>query len=44
MRSNNDGQHDEAEHEQEDDQVKHDQEAQEGEVRLDPCAKHPCWT
>lgn len=38
---NNDGQHDEAEHEQEDDQVEHDQEAQEGEVRQDPGAEHP---
>lgn len=42
MRGNNDGQHDKAEHEEEDDQVKHDQEAQEVEIRLDPCAKHPC--
>lgn len=38
---NDDGQHDEAEHEQKDDQVQHYQEAQEGEVRQDPCAKHP---
>lgn len=40
-RGDDDGQHDEAEHEQKDDQVERDQEAQEGEVGQDACAEHP---
>lgn len=41
MGYNDDGQHDKTEHEQKDDKVECDQEAQKGEVRQDPCSKHP---
>lgn len=42
MGGGDDGQHDEAEHEQDHDEVQQHQETQEGEVGQDPRAKHPC--
>ena len=38
-----DGQYDEAEHQQEDDQVEQHQEAQEGEIGEDSRSKHSLW-
>lgn len=42
VRNDDDGQHDEAEHEQKNDQVEYDQESQEGEVGQNPCSES-CW-